>query len=376
MEMIQCSRPSIGSEEIIAVQKVFQTGWLGMGAITKEFEESVSKFLEGTPLSHVIAVNTGTSALHLALDALDLKPGDEVILPALTFVATAQVITSLGCIPVFCDVNEKDLNMDPKQLAKLYSEKTRAIIPVHYRGIPCDMDEILSFAKSRKIRVVEDAAHAFGSYYKGNRIGSFGDLTCFSFDPIKNITCGEGGAITTRSAEIAEKIQIKRVLGIDKDTWSRYRNERAWFYDVVDQGYRYHLSNINAAIGLVQLRKQELINARKIMIAKKYDSAFRAAKNIEILEVDYSGIGLFSYMILVQSGRDNLMAYLKSKGIVSGIHYIPVHCFSYFKKYVRSNLPVTERVYSQLLTMPLYYDMSDQDVEKVIASVLEWVNTR
>ncbi len=204
--MIPVSRPSIGEEELKAVGKVFRTGWLGLGSVTKEFEDGVAKFLSHQEKNYVVAVNTGTTALHLALDAIGIKTGDEVVLPSLTFVATAQTVLACGATCVFCDIEEDTLNMDIEDLKRKITHKTRAIIPVHYRGLPCNMDAILDIALSKKIRIVEDAAHAFGSYYKGKRIGSFGDITCFSFDPIKNITCGEGGAVVTRDKDLFEKM--------------------------------------------------------------------------------------------------------------------------------------------------------------------------
>lgn len=188
--MIPVQRPSIGKEELAAVKMVFDTGWLGMGPKVKEFEDAVGAFLGAR---HVIATNTGTTALHLALDAIGLKHGDEVVVPSLTYVATIQAITETGARPVFCDVEEDTLNIDLSDVEGKITSKTKAILPVHYRGIPCDMNRLLTLAKKFGLRVVEDAAHAFGSYYKGKRIGSFGDLTCFSFDPVKNVTCGEGG---------------------------------------------------------------------------------------------------------------------------------------------------------------------------------------
>jgi perosamine synthetase len=205
--LIPVSRPDIGEEELQAVREVFTTRWLGMGAVTKKFEDAVANFLGGSPVSQVVAINTGTTALHLALDVAGIGRGDEVIVPSLTFAATIQVITALGAIPVFCDVEENTLNLDLTDAARCVSPKTKAIIPVHYRGVPCDMDGIAALAQRHHFRVIEDAAHAFGSSYKERRIGAFGDLTCFSFDPIKNITCGEGGAIITRDSKLAERLR-------------------------------------------------------------------------------------------------------------------------------------------------------------------------
>jgi perosamine synthetase len=366
--MIPVQRPSVGKEELESVGKVFESRWLGMGSVTKEFEDAVSDFIGG---GKVVAVNTGTTALHLAFDAIGLKPGDEVIVPSLTYVATIQAITATGAVPVFCDVEEDTLNIDTNGIEERVTERTKAIVAVHYRGMPCDMDTLLDIAKRHNIRLVEDAAHAFGSHYKGRRIGSFGDLTCFSFDPIKNITCGEGGAVITHDGGALELLQRKRILGIDKDTWSRYRNERSWFYDVTTQGYRYHMSNVNAAIGLSQLKKYDAMNSRKVSIAKRYDQAFSGLNRIKLLRTDYDGIGLFMYIVRVLDDRDGLMSFLKQRGIGSGIHYIPSHVFTLYKK-EGTKLPVTESLYRQILTLPLYPEMDDGQVEQVISAIKEW----
>lgn len=367
-DMIPVQRPSIGREELTSVEEVFKTGWLGMGSVTKEFEDAVGKFLGA---KNVIAVNTGTTALHMAFDAAGLGPGDEVITPSLTYVATTQAITATGAKPVFCDVEEDTLNMDVRDAEKRITSRTKAIVPVHYRGLPCDMDRILEIARRYNLRVIEDAAHAFGSCYKGKKIGSFGDLTCFSFDPIKNITCGEGGAVITHDDKSLELLRRKRILGIDNDTWSRYKNERSWFYDVTTQGYRYHMANINAAIGLVQLKKYEGMNSRKVSIAKRYDQEFSGLKKIRLLKTDYNGIGFFMYIIRVLKDREGLMKFLKERDIGTGIHYIPSHVFSFYKR-KGVNLPVTEKLYKQILTIPLFPDMSDEQAGQVISAIREW----
>ena len=369
---IPVSKPSIGKEELQAVKGVFDSGWLGMGASVKAFEDEISKFLGG---SSVIAVNTGTTAIHLALDALGITEGDEVIVPSLTFVATIQSISATGATPVFCDIETDTLNIDIDDAEKRITSRTKAIIPIHYRGIPCDMDRLMSVAKKNNLRVVEDAAHAFGSHYKGKPIGSFGDITCFSFDPIKVVTCGEGGAIAIRNDALASLIQKKRILGIDKDTWSRYKHERSWFYDVIEQGYRYHMSNINAAIGLVQLKKFKKLNAKRIKIAKRYDKELGAIKDLQLLNTDYKDVAFFMYIIKVKKDRNGLMKFLKEKGIDSGIHYIPSHKFEFYKKHA-TPLPATEKVYNEILTLPLYPDLTTMEQTKVISSIKEFFRTK
>ncbi len=364
--MLPVSRPSIGSEELKEVKKVFDTGWLGLGSTVFEFENTVKEYLGA---KNVVAVNTGTTALHIALDAFGITEGDEVIVPSLTFCASVQVITSLRAIPVFCEIDPDTLNIDIDDVRKKITSKTKAIMPVHYCGNSCEMSGLLDIGRKNNVLIVEDAAHAFGSSYKGKKIGSFGDVTCFSFDPIKNITCGEGGAVVLSDDAIAEEIRRKRILGIDKDTWHRYRNERSWFYEVTTQGYRYHMSNINAAIGLAQLRKLDKFIEKKRDIVKTYNESFRDLKGIKTLKFNQDETAFFAYMVRVlDSRRDEMMDFLNSKGVGTGVHYIANHIQPYFSRYARS-MPVTETTWKEILTLPLYYDMTEEDVALVIQSV-------
>jgi len=367
MDLIPVSRPSLGEEELASVKTVFSSGWLGLGAQVLKFEQELQKFLGA---KHAVCTNTGTTAIHLALDALGIEKGDEVIVPSFTFVATLQAITQTGAQPVFCDIHADTLNTDARDAAQRITKKTKAIVPVHYRGIPCDMDAIHALAQEHNLHVVEDAAHAFGSSYKKKKIGSFGEVSCFSFDPIKNISCGEGGAVVFSDDRLLEIMQQKRILGIDKDTWSRYRNERNWFYDVVTQGYRYHMSNINAAIGLNQIKKYDRMNKRKVAVAKRYDEAFADIPGLTLLDNadNYRDIGLFVYIVKVNKGRNELMDHLGKHGVGSGIHYIPCHNFTHYKK-LKHNLPVTDEIYNQILTLPLFPEITDGQVDRVIAAV-------
>jgi perosamine synthetase len=360
------SRPSIGQEELKEVEKVFSTGWLGLGSTVFDFENKLKDYLGA---KNVVAVNTGTTALHIALDAFGIKEGDEVIVPSLTFCASVQVITALGARPVFCEINPDNLNMDVSDVKKRITAKTKAIMPVHYCGQACDMDALMEIGKNKNIAIIEDAAHAFGSSYKGRKIGSFGDVTCFSFDPIKNITCGEGGAVVLSNDKVAEEIRRKRILGIDKDTWHRYKNERSWFYEVTTQGYRYHMSNINAAIGLAQLKKFDAFIARKKEIVRRYNEAFYDLKGLMLLDWNLKETAPFTYIIRVRDGRrDEMMDFLKDRGVGTGIHYIANHIQPFFQKYATA-LPVTEQIWQEILTLPLYVDMTDDDVNLVIKAV-------
>lgn len=365
--MIPVSRPSTGAEELAAIGAVLETGWLGLGATTFEFEEAVKRYLG---CRHVVAVNTGTSALHLALDGLGLGPGDEVIMPSLTFAACAQAILATGATPVFCESREEDLLVDVEDVVRRLTPQTRAVIPVHYCGNPCDMDALLALADRHGFRVVEDAAHGFGSTYKGRKLGSFGHLTCFSFDPIKNITCGEGGAVALADDDLAEELRRKRILGIDKDTWHRYKNTRNWFYEVTTRGYRYHLPNFCAAIGLVQLRKVDEFIRRRREICRRYDAAFALLRAVRTLVVDYGEAAPHVYIVRVVNGRrDEFMDFLKERGVATGIHYIANHLHPYFNPYVRDPLPRATALWQEIVTLPLYYDMTDADVGTVIEAV-------
>jgi len=367
--MIPVSKPSVGSEELEAVRKVFATGWLGMGSAVFEFENRLKEYLGAR---HGIAVNSGTSAIHVALDAFGIREGDEVIVPSLTFCATVQAITALRARPVFCEIDPNTLNIDVDDAQRRITTRTKAIVPVHYCGNPCDMDRLLDLGKRYNLRIVEDAAHAFGSSYKGKKIGSFGDATCFSFDPIKNITCGEGGAVVLSDDVVAEEIVRKRILGIDKDTWHRYRNERSWYYEVTTQGYRYHMSNINAAIGLVQLGKLDAFVARKREIVRRYNEAFRDLIGISLLDWNLEETAPFTYIVRVPGERrDAVMDFLKERAVGTGIHYIANHIQPFFREYAAA-LPVTERTWREILTLPLYVDMTDEDATLVIQSVRDY----
>jgi len=370
--LIPIQRPSIGIDELEEVKKVFESGWLGLGSVVFEFEKKIEEFLGA---GHVIAVNTGTSALHIALDGAGIGEGDEVIVPSLTFCASVEAITAVGATPVFCEVKPENLNMDIDDAIRRIRPKTRAIMPVHYCGNPCDMDTLLSIGKEHNILIIEDAAHAFGSSYKGKRIGSFGDITCFSFDPIKNITCGEGGAVVVHDEELAETIRKKRNLGIDREAWSRYKEKRSWYYEVTTQGYRYHMSNINAAIGLLQLKKLGRFIERKRQIVKRYNEAFASIEGIGILSWNLEETAPFSYIMRVTNGkRDELIDYLASKGIGSGVHYIPNHLQPLFKAY-STLLPVTESLLREIITLPLFFDMTEKDVEYIINHVKTFFTT-
>lgn len=370
--MIPIAKPNIGAEELENVKKVFKSCWLGMGSFVYEFEKKIESYIG---VRHAIAVNTGTTAIHLALSSVGVGPNDEVMVPSLTFVGSVQPIISLGARPVFCEVEPDTLNIDPEDAEKRITKKTKAIVVIHYGGMACDMDRILKIAKKHKIPVVEDAAHAFGSTYKNRKIGSFGDVACFSFDPIKNLTCGEGGSVTTNNTKLAKVLRRKRLLGISKDTWMRYKNKRSWFYEVVTEGYRYHMSNINAAIGLAQFKKFEGFNEKRKRIVKEYDDFFSGINGVKILRRDYSGTAPFNYTIKIRKNRDRFIQFMQKNGISIGINYIPNHIQPFFRKF-SSKLPVTESVWKEIVTLPLFSDMTKNETEKVKHSVKRFMESR
>ncbi len=368
--MIPVSRPSVGQAELDAVGEVFKTGWLGLGSTTFALEEEVKKYLG---CKHAIAVNTGTSALHIALSGFGIGPGDEVIVPSITFAACIQAILATGATPVFCESSEADLLMDIEDVTKRVTPRTKVVMPVHYCGNPCDMDRLLALAQAHRFWVIEDAAHAFGSTYKGRKIGSFGHATCFSFDPIKNITCGEGGAVVLHDDAIAEEIRRQRILGIDKDTWHRYKNTRSWFYEVTSPGYRYHMPNFCAAVGLVQMKKVDAFIGRRREICRRYDAAFENLKTVRILKLNYDEVAPHIYIVRVQgSGRDRFMDFLKERGVGTGIHYIANHIQPFFKEHARGPLPVSERLWQEIVTLPLFYDMTEDHIRTVVDAVVAY----
>jgi dTDP-4-amino-4,6-dideoxygalactose transaminase len=368
--VIKVSRGCLGDEELAGVREVFDAGYFGLGRAVTEFEAELKRYVGA---EHVVATNTGTSALHLALDALGIGNGDEVIVPSLTFVASFQAIAATGARPVPCDVTPDTLLMDVGDAERKITPRTMALMPVHYAGNPCDMEALLKLKERRGVRIVEDAAHAFGSTYRGRKVGSFGDVVCFSFDSIKTITCGEGGAVACFDEEMAEVMRRKRVLGINRNAnveGSGKESRRK--FEVATNGFRYHMSSINAAIGLAQLKKADGFIARRREICRRYDQAFGEIRGLQILRVDYREVAPHIYVVRVKNERrDALMEFLKDADIEAGMNYIPNHLHAYF--WVEGvTLPETERAYQEILTLPLHCGLPDGDVDCVIRRVREF----
>ncbi len=366
--MIKSSRGCFGEEELLAVKEAFEYGYFGMAYKVTEFEQALKDYL-GTEYG-VLATNTGTSALHLALSSLGIGPGDEVIVPAFTFVASVQAIAMCGATPVLCEVREDNLLIDVKDVESKITDKTKAVITVDYSGNPCDYDALFSLKDKYGIRIIEDAAHSIGSLYKGKKIGSFGDVICFSFDSIKVMSCGEGGAIVSNDKELLQIAEQKRLLGMDKKTHALDWKQRSWVYDVNYVGFRYHMSNINAAIGCEQLKKLDRFIARRREICHQYVEELSGLDGISIIKIDYDTIAPFMFPCLILNGRrDMLREYLVNKDIETAISYIPSNKFTLFKK---GNMPTTDKIYSEILCLPLHYEITDDDVREVCAYIREF----
>jgi perosamine synthetase len=381
---IQVFKPSLGDEELEALREVFESGWLGLGPKTRKFEEEFAAYVGA---SHGVATNSATAALHLACVALGIGPGDEVLVPAMTFVSTAHAPRYCGATPVFVDVEPDTLNVDVEDAARKITPRTRAIMPVHYAGHACRMDAIWELAAAHDLRVIEDAAHACGSTYRGDRIGNArrSDAVCFSFHAVKNLPVGDGGMVTTGSAELAERIEKLRWLGISKSTWDRTEEVEAevesplrrfasygWYYDVETLGYKCHMNDIAAAIGLVQLGKLDRQNDRRRQIVARYDQALAGLDWIDApAEKPYTRSSCHLYAARTPH-RDALNLYLKEQRIATGVHYIPLHLHPFYAGpggAPRVSLPVAESAWTQLITLPLYPSLEDEEVEYIIDMV-------
>ncbi len=365
----------IGEEEKEEVLNVLNSGWLTTGPKVKQFEEDIARYV-GT--KYAIAVNSGTAALHCCLAALDIKPGDEVITTPFTFLATANAIIYMGGTPVLADIDEKTYNISSSEIRKKITPRTKAIIPVHYGGLPCEMKEILDIAREFNLKVIEDAAHALSAEYQGKRIGSFGDATIFSFHPVKNITTAEGGMIVTNNPEIAKYCIMHRTHGITKEAMERYGKNADWMYDMQRLGYRYNMTEFQAALGVAQLRKLDSFQRRREEIVARYDQEFSQLPAV-VLPARPSGFKnawhLYHLRIrpeLLTVDRNQIIKALKAENIGVNVHYIPLHLHTYYQQrygFIKGDFPVAERVYDSIITIPLFPKMNEQDVNDVITAV-------
>ena len=368
-------RPDIGEEEIQAVVRTLRSGWLTVGPQTQEFEEAFAAAV-GSP--HAIAVNSCTAALHLSLDALDLQPGDEVITSTITFTATGATIVHAGGRPVLADVSADTLNLDPADVARRVTPRTRAIVPVHFAGHPAPMDEIMTIARAHGLHVLEDAAHALPATYKGRSVGAIGDTTAFSFYATKNLTTGEGGMLTTADGALADRIRMRRLHGMSKDAWRRYSAAGSWRYDVAYPGFKYNMTDVGAALGLVQLRRLPGLHERRRALAARYSAALADVRELTLPvtrpEVD-SAWHLYVVRVdpeQLRVGRDEGIELLKAAGVSTGVHFIPLYEFAYYRDtygFQPADYPVTAAAGPCLISLPFYTLMSDDDVQYVATTL-------
>lgn len=373
--MKRLSKSIVGQAEVDAVTRILlKDGYLGMGAEVKLFERDIANYV-GIAEENVVCVNSGTAALHLAVEAL-LEPGDEILVPSFTFLSSYQAISGARAVPVSCDVRDDTFTIDLEDAEKRITSRTKAIMPVHYASNPAGIEQLYQFAAKHHLRIIEDAAHAFGCRYKGKLIGSFGDIVCFSFDGIKNITTGEGGAIISSDKQFLSLVKDARLLGIEKDSDKRYAGERSWEFDVKKQGYRYHMSNIFAAIGRVQLTRldAEFAPKRKLLVAHyRQLLSGNAGIRLQKLEEDTDIIPHIFCIRVLHGKRDALKPILGKAGVYTGVHYKPNHLLTFYKKDQELVLPVTEKIYSEILTLPLHPEISIQDVEEICSLINNFI---
>ncbi len=373
-------RASLGEEEIHAVSDVLRSGWLTMGAKTFEFERLFADYVGA---KYAIAVSSCTAALHLSLEAIGVQAGDEVLLPTTTFTATAEVVTYLGARPVFVDIDPRTMNMNPADAAQRITPRTRAIIPVHFAGQPCDMSALKKLADGHKLHIVEDAAHALPSVYQDRYVGTLSELTAFSFYATKTLTTGEGGMITTNDDTYAKRIQMMRLHGISRDAWNRYGSGGSWYYEVHEAGYKYNLTDLQSAIGVVQLAKCAEMNHARQRIAERYNNAFATLSALEIPEVlpdRQSSWHLYVLRLHLENlriDRNQFINELEQRGVTASVHFIPLHLQPYYQKqfgYKAGDFPQAEHEYARCLSLPIYPGMSDEEIDYVIQAVSDVIH--
>ena len=375
---IPFSRPTISRAAIQEVTDCLKSGWLATGQRSEKFEEMLREYFH---TSHALCCISATMGLWMALEALDLQPGDEVITTPMTFVATLNTIVLAGGKPVLVDVERGTYNIDPKKIAHAITRKTRAILPVHFAGCPCDLDAIYALAKKHRLRVIEDCAHAIGAVYKGRRLGSFGDVKVFSFHPNKNMTTGEGGCVVTRDAKLAKRIEILRFHGIDRAGWIRHgKIPGLGHYDVVEPGLKANFMDLQAALGIHQLPALEGFNKTRRELAGRYFQKLRGVPGLTLPTppryAHTHAWHLFAPVVEREARvtRDTLMAELKKRHINTGLHYIACHLHSYYQKtfgWKRGDFPEAERISDGILSLPLFPLLTRRDQDRVVRAVRE-----
>ncbi len=377
------SIPYIGKEEIDEVIKTLKSGWLTTGPKVKIFEENFKDYIKA---KYAIAVNSCTAALHLSLLGFNIGNGDEVLTTPLTFASTANVIMMVNAKPVFVDIDEKTYNIDSKLIEEKITTKTKAIIPVHMGGYPVDMDPILKIAKKYGLYVIEDAAHAAGAEYNGKKIGSLSHSTCFSFYATKTITTGEGGIITTNDYNFSEKVRMLSLHGLSKDAWNRYGSKGTWYYEILDLGYKYNMTDIQASLGIWQLKKIDFFTHKRREIAQKYNQAFSTIDEIILPPRDTRKskhiYHLYTIRLLLNKlkiDRDYFIKALREENIGSSVHFIPIHLHPFYKKkfnFKKGDFEKAERVFESIISLPIYPTMSDKDINDVINAVIKIIEAK
>ncbi len=373
-------KPFISEEEIDEMVDTLRSGWLSMGPKTIKFEEEFNKYI-GAKKS--VAVNSWTAAGHLTLEAFGIEKDDEVIVPTMTFPATAEIVCYFGAKPVIVDVDPGTLNISLEEIEKAITPKTKAIIPVHYGGQPCDLDEIQELAKIHKLKVLEDAAHSLPATYKGKKIGTISDVTCFSFYATKTLSTGEGGMICTNDQEIAERCAIMRLHGINRDAWKRYSEAGSWYYEVVAPGYKYNFTDLQASLGLPQLKKIDIMWDWRKKIASRYTEALKDLDLITLHTIKKdreSSWHLFPIRLnleMITKNRAQIIDELKVHNIGVGVHFMPVHQHLYYSETFNlddKNYPIASATFPRLMSLPIYPGMTDESIEKVISVLIDVLN--
>lgn len=374
-DFLPLAKATIDPEELKAVEEVLRSGWLTTGAKVKEFEENMQQYLD---VKKAIGLTSCTAGLHIALAALGIGPGDEVIVPAYTFVATSHVVEWLGAKPVLVDVEKDTFNIDPAAIEKAITPKTKAIIPVHYAGHACDLGAILQIAKKHNLQIIEDAAHAIGTEYGGKKIGNHGDAAVFSFYVTKTITTAEGGMIVTNDEEFSKKLKSYAYFGMDKDAFNRYSEKGSWFYQIIDPGFKYNMNNIQGAMGVEQLKKLEQFIAKRRELAQHYTTLLKDLKEvITPIEKSYTRHAYHLYPLLLDTdkvSRDEFIAKLKEYNIGTSVHFIPLHLHPFYQQkynFNKGDFPIAEWLFEREVSLPMYPGMTLQDVEYVVDAIKE-----